>query len=94
LSPAYDLPSTQLLLVDKVELALSLNGKKSNLKRIDFLKLGQNLNIPDKVIENCINKQIKAQDIFVTEIENCIMSDSKKSRFIRLIDEKCARLQV
>ena len=53
LSPAYDLVPTRLVLGEKLdpeELALSLHGKKSRMKKKDFLAYAVYLGIPDKVI--------------------------------------------
>ena len=54
LSPAYDLLPTRLLLSEKQdseELALHLNGKKSNFNR-SFLGYGEYLGISEKVSKN------------------------------------------
>ncbi len=51
LSPAYDLISTKLLIpADKEELALSLNGKKNNLRKKDFDYFAEKLLINDKTL--------------------------------------------
>ena len=50
LSPAYDLLSTKILMPeDKEELALTLNGKKNNLRKKDFELFAEKLGINDKV---------------------------------------------
>lgn len=53
LSPAYDLVSTKLAMPqDLEEMALTINGKKNRLKKIDFDKLGDSLGISEKAREN------------------------------------------
>jgi serine/threonine-protein kinase HipA len=53
LSPAYDLVSTKLAMPqDMEEIALTINGKKNRLKKVDFDKLGESLGINEKAREN------------------------------------------
>ena len=52
-SPAYDLVSTKLAMPqDLEEIALTINGKKNRLKKVDFEKLGESLGISVKVREH------------------------------------------
>lgn len=92
MSPAYDLLATQLLLPDTEELALSMGGKKTNIKSETFFNLGKNLLIPNKVIENFIKKQAQSKNILEAEIEKSILSDQKKEEFIKLIKQRSTRL--
>lgn len=60
LSKAYDLVSTKLILENDLEdLALSLNCKKTNLKKDDFIKFGKFIGLNDitinKLISNILN---------------------------------------
>ena len=67
LSPAYDLVSTALVIADdQEETALTINGKKSRLKKKDFDALASNLEINTKVLnsiyakfENAISNRAK-----------------------------------
>jgi serine/threonine-protein kinase HipA len=53
LSPAYDLVSTKLAMPqDLEEMALTINGKKNKLKKVDFDKLAEGLGINPKAREN------------------------------------------
>jgi serine/threonine-protein kinase HipA len=93
LSPAYDLLATLLLTTsDHEELALSVSGKKSNLKIESFFALGRNLLIPEKVIAHSIKKQIEARELLEAEIKRSILSDNKKEEFINLIEKRSERL--
>lgn len=57
LSPAYDLLSTDLyILDDNEESALAINGKKNKIKKSDFLIFAQNLGMTPKVFESVIQK--------------------------------------
>jgi len=55
LSPAYDLvPVNVIMPEDTEELALTLNGKKRNLKRIDFERFGSNLKLSMQQIDKAL----------------------------------------
>lgn len=57
LTPAYDMLSTALVMPeDKEELALTLNGKKSRLRKADFYKAITASGVDEKVIENIARK--------------------------------------
>lgn len=56
-SPAYDLINVNLVFPqDKEELALTLSGKKSNIRLMNFEALGKLLEIPEKVLQNSYKK--------------------------------------
>ena len=57
LTPAYDLVSTALVIAeDKDETALTVNGKKSRLTRVDWLSLAEKLGVAPKVFDNLIGR--------------------------------------
>jgi serine/threonine-protein kinase HipA len=64
LAPAYDLVATRLLIPgDREEMALSINGKKANLRPKDFRALANSLGINEKAqassqkqLEECVSK--------------------------------------
>lgn len=57
LTPAYDmLPTALVMPEDKEELALTLNGKKSKLRKSDFYKAITASGVDEKVIENIARK--------------------------------------
>lgn len=62
LAPAYDmLPVNLVMPEDKEETALTLSGKKRNLRKKDFLALATNLGISEKVADSLINKALKSK---------------------------------
>jgi serine/threonine-protein kinase HipA len=66
LSPAYDLVATKLVLPeDKEEMALTINGKKRNLRKGDFNAFAKALGITDKVLNNSFDR-------FTEELPNAI----------------------
>ena len=57
LAPAYDLLAVRLAMPsDKEELALTLNGKKSNIKRADFIAAMSRSGIEEVVVNRLIKK--------------------------------------
>jgi serine/threonine-protein kinase HipA len=93
LSPAYDLLSTTLLLPeDKEELALTLNGKKNNLRKKDYEKfaevLGINKKVSVRILEGMINTQVKLNDW----IDISFLESKTKSTYKELIKQRIERI--
>lgn len=91
LSPAYDLLNTTLALGQaKEELALPLNGKKSNMKRSDFVdyfayeRLGLNEQVVNKVLQQMAHAQCAWNDL----LNKSFLSDEKKEAYRKLIAER------
>jgi serine/threonine-protein kinase HipA len=79
LSPAYDLLNINLVFPqDKEEMALTLNGKKSRLKRIDFEILGRALEIPEKVVANVFRKFSLKNNLVFNWIDRSFLGDEQK----------------
>ncbi len=92
LSPSYDLLSTQLLLAeDKEEVALTVNGKKSKIKKSDFAELGKNLKINNKAIENSFERIYEAIPKMKIVIKNSFLSDDLKKQYTELLDSRAKR---
>lgn len=84
LSPFYDLlPVNIIYPKDKEEVALTLNGKKKNITRNDFIKLGFNIGLNDKVITNLINEIKKYKDIFIDLINDSLITKEHKEEYIK-----------
>ena len=96
LAPVYDLLSTRLLMSEKEdpeETALSLNGKKANLKLDDFKAFARNLEIPGNVFERVRREYTDRQKSFEDLIEKSFLSERKKEGFKALIRERLSRLK-
>lgn len=92
LAPAYDLLSTQLVLQDTEELALTLNGKKRKLKRIDFEGAMGKSDIHPKAMENLFNRFKKVLPKWELYIENSFLPDNQKQDYKVLIHSRFDRL--
>ncbi len=94
LSPAYDmLPVNVILPSDKEQTALSLNGKKNNLRKKDFLCLADNLGIRRNAAEKMILQIVGYSDKFINEVREAYIPQKMKEDLIRLIDERTAILK-
>jgi serine/threonine-protein kinase HipA len=89
LAPFYDLLATKLLFPeDKEEVALTINGKKNKLKKYDFLVLGKNLSISEKVLEKSFERILKHIPDLKKLIEKSFISKELKEDYCKLIDSR------
>ena len=93
LAPAYDLLSTKLVIPqDNEELALTLNGKKRKLKKVDFDSLLKTMKVDDKAIENVYDKFRKVIPEWLLFIDSSFLPDEMKEQYKTLIQEKCKNI--
>ncbi|MCK4695625.1 MAG: HipA domain-containing protein [Candidatus Cloacimonetes bacterium] len=95
LAPAYDLLSTRLVISerdDPEESALTLNGKKSNFKRIDFEIFSNKIGLNEKQVNNVFKKFERIFPTALDFIDKSFLSDSKKEEFKELIKSRRIRL--
>lgn len=85
LTPAYDLLSTKLVIPeDKEELALTLNAKKSSLKKKDFENLISKY-VEPKAIESYFNKFQKVIPQWLEFIDKSFLNPEQKQTYKALI---------
>ena len=77
---------------DTEELALTLNGKKRKIKKVDFVASMQASGVEDKVINNIFTKFAKAQEKWFAFIDQSFLPDEMKEAFKVIIDEKLSLL--
>jgi serine/threonine-protein kinase HipA len=95
LSPAYDLVSTALAMPkDKEQLALTLNGKKSRLKRSDFDTLASNLQLHSKTVEGTYKRFASYILKFCSFIDISFLADELKEEYKKLIKERAKILEL
>jgi serine/threonine-protein kinase HipA len=88
LSPAYDLLNVKLVLPkDKEDTALLLGGKKSNLKKSYFDRLGTGLGLNEKQINTVYNRLPKWIPQATRLIEASFLSSEQQSAYKKLIGE-------
>lgn len=93
LSPAYDLISTALVNpADDEDLALTLNGKKKKIKRSDFIKAFQSLNLEEKQQDNIFKKMLNSLRAWMELIEMSFLSEDMKLKYMDIIRERVTRI--
>ena len=89
LSSAYDmLPVNIVIPEDEEQLALTLNGKKRNLRKKDFLIFAEQCELPKKAALNMMNKICSMEENFIRECEESYLSEEQKISTIDLIRER------
>ena len=93
LSAAYDLLSTNVVIpADKEQLALTLNGKKQNIRRKDFLIFADTIGIPERSAEKMIEKIVKLKEKYILMCRDSYMPEQMKSNLENLIEQRIAVL--
>ena len=91
LSPAYDMLSTNVVIpADKEQLALTLNGKKQNIRRKDFFVFAETIGISEKSAEKMIGKITKLKDKYISMCRESYMPEHMKDSLEGLIEERIA----
>lgn len=90
LTPAYDLVATRLVIPDD-ELAMPIQGRTKKLKRTTWRKFAKYCNLPDRVFENALARQIDALPKALELIER-----SPLVKYMReaLVDHLSARTKI
>ena len=93
LSPAYDLVATKIAMPeDKEEMALTINGKKRNLRKSDFEMLGKSLGINEKVMGNSFAKFADGYQDAINFVEKSFLKKSLREEYATLFKERARRL--
>ena len=93
LAPAYDLLNVSIVNPkDKEELALTLEGKKSRLKRDHFESLGKGLGLTDKQIQGVFNRFYKKKDDAMKWINASFLSVEMKAKYKTVLLERYERI--
>jgi serine/threonine-protein kinase HipA len=94
LSEAYDmLPVNVIMPADTEELALTLNGKKRNIRRNDFLTFAENSGIERKQAEKMIAKIVSMRDVYLELCRESYLSEDMKTAFEDLIYKRIEKLK-
>lgn len=94
LSAAYDMLSTNVVIpTDKEELALTINGKKQNIRRKDFIKFAETIGIAEKTADKMIEKIVKLKDKYIAMCRESYMPDDMKEALENLIENRISILE-
>ncbi len=91
LTPVYDIVCSKLVILEEEDSALAINGKKNQLKREDFDKVADYLNIPVKIRYEKFEKSLKLME---TIIKNSEIKAEVQVRFINIIKERLLRMDL
>ena len=97
LSPAYDLLNTTIVLNSGAEeIALSIAGKKKNLKRKDLVDYfgKERCGLTQKVIELNLESLSRAKKEWSVLLEICFLSNELKEKFSKLLNQRLQILQL
>jgi serine/threonine-protein kinase HipA len=89
ISQAYDLlPVNVILPEDEEEFALTLNGKKRNIMRKDFIIFAESCNISKQAAEKILNKIVSLEKDFIKMCDESMLSEEFKEAFKTLISHR------
>jgi serine/threonine-protein kinase HipA len=74
-------------------MALTLNGKKKKLNRLDFVSAMKTLKIDEKQQLNIFNKMAKVYPKWLEQIDRSFMSAAFKDQYKNILRERMNRLQ-
>jgi serine/threonine-protein kinase HipA len=93
LTPAYDMLSTALVMTeDTEELALTLNGKKRKIRKLDFEISMRASGLEEKVIRNIFNKFLKVKDKWFDFIDISFLPEDMKIAYKDIITNRLTLL--
>ncbi len=94
LSAAYDLLPVNLLLPeDQEEFALTMNGKKRNLHRNDFLHFAEQIGVVPAAAEKIIGRVLSCEPDFLALCDESYLPEDLKASLKALIQSRCARIE-
>ena len=89
LSAAYDMLSTNVVIpADKEQLALTLNGKKQNIRRKDFLVFADTIGISERSAEKMIGTIVKLKEKYILMCRDSYMPEQMKANLESLIEQR------
>ena len=93
LAPAYDLLNVAIVNPeDQEELALTLEGKKSKLKRTHFVTFGKGLGLTNKQIQGVFSRFYEKKTDALDWVNNSFLSQLMKEKYIALVMERYGRI--
>lgn len=95
MTPAYDLLSTAIAMPeDDEELALTLNGKKKRIKRIDFERAMSDSGVDEKAISNLFNRFSRVLPKWHDLIKNSFLPEDLQESYHDKIDAMAKRISI
>lgn len=88
LSPAYDIVSSKIVIPGEEDFALTLSGKRNNLKLKDFILFSEKYNIPHKITDKILSKK----QVFFDLINDSQLNAEYKDKLSEIVSERFSRL--
>ena len=89
LSDAYDMLSTNIVIPeDNEEFALTMNGKKRNLKYKDFITFATVIGLPEKSAEKMIRKILTMKEKYFEMIDDSFIPEDMENDLKKLIEKR------
>lgn len=73
---------------DREQTALTLNGKKKNIRKKDFLAFADNCGITRKSAEKMMLKIINMHDEFIKMIQESYLPEDMKDNYTELVNQR------
>ena len=94
LSPAYDLlPVNVIMPEDKEQFALAMNGKKTHIRRKDFLVFAEGCGMARSSAEKMIAMLMAKKKKFLAMCQSSLLPEQLKERLASLIEERAGILE-
>ena len=86
LSEAYDLLPVNLILPsDREQTALTLNGRKNNIRKKDFIELGKHCDLSEKTAERMIQRAAGRMPQFLMQVDHSVLPPEHKEKVRELM---------
>lgn len=94
LSPAYDLlPVNVIMPEDNEQFALAMNGKKTHIRRKDFLLFAETCGMTRSSAEKMIVMLVSKKEKLLAMCQNSLLPGQLKERLASLIEERARILE-
>ncbi len=94
LSEAYDMLSTNIVIPEDTEqFALTINGKKSNIKKDDFINFATTIGLSPNSVHKMIHKIVNLENKYIEMCKNSYLSKEKSDELEKLIKERITILK-
>jgi serine/threonine-protein kinase HipA len=91
-TPAYDLPSTYFY--DDFTMAMTISGRNSNnIRRIEFVELGEHLGLPERAVRRVIAEQCDHMDTWLPLVTELPFDPAKLAKLQKFAQYRRDRLQ-
>lgn len=94
LPPAYDLlPINVIMPEDKEQFALAMNGKKTHIRRKDFLMFAEGCGMTRNSAEKMIAMLVAKKEKLLAMCQNSLLPEPLQERLASLIEERAGVLE-